>query len=83
LERKERRSRGTPREHSTVGGITSQSAGLKNGGLALFLKENRGPQERASALIHQKQRELGKFPLRFASSKKRFEIFTRERWRLY
>jgi hypothetical protein len=50
---------------------------------ALFLSENRGPQEQASALIHKKQRELGKFALRFASSKKRFEIFTRERWRLY
>ena len=45
--------------------------------------KNRGPQEQASALIHKKQRELGKFALRFASSKKRFEIFTRERWRLY
>jgi hypothetical protein len=83
LEGKERRSRDTPRDHSTVGGITSQAAGLKDGGLALFLEENREPQERASALIHKKQRELGKFALRFDSSKKRFEILTRERWRLY
>jgi hypothetical protein len=34
-------------------------------------------------LIHKKQRELRKFALRFDSSKKRFEIFTRERWRFY
>ncbi len=33
-----------------MGRITSQAAGLKDGGLALFLKENRGPQERVSAL---------------------------------
>ena len=32
--------------------------------------------------IHKKQRELRKFALRFDSSKKRFAIFTRERWRL-
>jgi hypothetical protein len=34
-------------------------------------------------LIHKKQRELRKFALRFDSSKKRFEIFTGERWRLH
>jgi hypothetical protein len=34
-------------------------------------------------LIHKKQRELRKFALRFDSSKKRFEIFIRGRWRFY
>ena len=34
LERKERRSRDTSLEYSTVGGMTSQAAELKSGGLS-------------------------------------------------